>query len=297
MAVVIDGKAVAEEVHREVQGKVTWLRDRGVVPTLAVVLVGKDPASLSYVTAKERTCERLGMRSLDHRLEERTTTAELVDLVRGLSQDPGVHGILVQLPLPTHVDQRAVLEAIAPEKDVDGFLPTSAGALFTGRPTFVPCTPAGVMRLLDYYAIPLAGKHAVVVGRSLTVGRPLALLLLERNCTVTICHSRTPDLSTHTLQADILIAAVGRAHLVRGDMIKPGAVVIDVGVNRVEDPVSPKGYRLVGDVEFEAAKERAAYLTPVPGGVGPMTIAMLMHNTVTAALRVWERHSRQEAPF
>lgn len=279
----MDGKAVAAVVFEEVSREVESLRRSGVVPCLAVILVGQDPASVSYVTAKERTCEDLGMRSRDIRLPESVTTADLLARVTELNRDPEVHGILVQLPLPPHVDAQAVLSAIDPAKDVDGFLPQSAGLLMTGRPGFVPCTPAGVMRLLDHYAIPLEGRHAVVVGRSLTVGKPLSLLLLDRHCTVTMCHSRTRDLGGLTRQADILVAAVGRAGLIRGDMVREGAVVIDVGVNRVADPSKPKGFRLVGDAVHEELWGRVSHLTPVPGGVGPMTIAMLMRNTVQAA--------------
>ncbi len=281
----MEGKPVAEKLYQAIRSEVMDLKRHGIVPCLAVILVGDNPASVSYVTAKERTCEELGMRSVDLRLAPHVTTEELITKIQELNADASVHGILVQLPLPEHIDSRKVLLAIDAAKDVDGFLPYSAGLLMTGQPGFVPCTPAGVMEMLDYYQIPLQGKHAVVVGRSLTVGKPLALLLLDRHCTLSVCHSRTPDLGTITRQADILVAAVGRPQLIRGDMVKEGAVVIDVGVNRIDDPTKPRGFRLVGDTVHAELLGKVSYLTPVPGGVGPMTIAMLMKNTLTAALK------------
>ncbi|MEJ2182249.1 MAG: bifunctional methylenetetrahydrofolate dehydrogenase/methenyltetrahydrofolate cyclohydrolase FolD [Nitrospirota bacterium] len=276
-AELIDGKKVAQDVKDGLKKDIEALKGRGVHPGLAVVLVGEDPASMKYVANKEKTCESLGIASLGHKLSVDTSQFELLRLVGDLNADPRVHGILVQLPLPKHLDEKEVMHAIAPEKDVDGFGPDSLGRLLLDEPGFVPCTPHGAMKMLEAYGIDPKGKHAVVVGRSVIVGKPLSLLLLRKHATVTICHSRTPDLDDMCRTADILCVAVGRAQMVKGDWVKEGAAVIDVGIN-----VTPEG-RLVGDVEFEAAKERAAYITPVPGGAGPMTIAMLMYNTVQAA--------------
>jgi len=264
---------------------VASLQEQGVAPCLAVILVGTDPASVSYVTAKERALAEVGMTSRDIRLPADTTEEALLEHIRDLNGDPAVHGILVQLPLPSHIDEERILLAIDPAKDVDGFHPLSVGNMVLGRKTFLPCTPHGVLVLLRELGIPTKGAHAVVVGRSNIVGRPLANLLSGRdiNATVTVCHTGTRDLASFTRQADILIAAVGRPHLITADMVKPGAVVIDVGVNRIEDPQSKKGYRLVGDVEFDAVLQVASYITPVPGGVGPMTIAMLLQNVLEAA--------------
>lgn len=279
MARTIDGKAVAAQVRADVRERAARLAARGVVPGLATVLVGDDPASAVYVRNKVRACEEVGMRSFGHHLPGDTSQAALLELVRTLGADPQVHGILVQLPLPKGLSADDVIAAIPPDKDVDGLHPVNQGLLMAGRPGLRSCTPLGVMRLLDEAGVALAGRHAVVIGRSLLVGKPVALLLLERNATVTICHSRTRDLAAEVGRADVVIAAVGQEALVRGAWIKPGAAVIDVGTNRSADG------KLRGDVEFAAAAERAGCITPVPGGVGPMTIAMLLANTVTAAER------------
>ena len=288
-ATIIDGKAVAQAVKAEVAQRVSVCVAAGVRPTLAVVLVGDNPASVSYVTAKERDCEEVGIDSRDIRHPAEISETHLLGLIAELNADDAVHGILVQLPLPAHIDADRVLTAIAPHKDVDGFHPVSLGRLMMGLPTYVPCTPAGVVELLMRGGYAPAGKHVVIVGRSNIVGRPLANLLSRKaadaDATVTLCHSRSGDLSRFTLQADILVAAIGSPRLISGAMIKPGAVVIDVGVNRVEDATKKSGFRLVGDVDYDAALERAAAVTPVPGGVGPMTRAMLLVNTVAAAER------------
>ncbi len=277
MGHTIDGKRVAAVVRSEVRERVARLASRGVVPGLATVLVGDDPASRLYVGNKEKACEEVGMRSFAHRLAASTGQAELLALVRELGRRRDVHGILVQLPLPPPLEARAVIETLPPEKDVDGLHPVNQGRLLAGEPGLRPCTPLGVLRLIDETGVALKGAHAVVVGRSLLVGKPVALLLLERHATVTVCHSRTVDLGAEVGRADVLVAATGQAGLVRGVWIRPGAVVIDVGMNR-----GPDG-KLCGDVEFAAACERAAHITPVPGGVGPMTVAMLLANTVSAA--------------
>lgn len=287
-AQIIDGNAVAARIREEVrQGVEALKRDYGIVPGLATVLVGENPASQTYVRMKQKACQELGMVSFGYHLPADASQAEVENLVRELSANPEVHGILVQLPLPKHLDEEGVLGAVALEKDVDGFHPVNIGRLaMKGRePVFVPCTPNGVIALLDSIGAQIEGANAVVLGRSNIVGLPTALLLIGRNATVTVCHSRTRDLPGVTRQADILVAAVGRPQMVRGDWVKPGAVVIDVGVNRVEDPTAKSGYRLVGDVAFDEVKEVAAAITPVPGGVGPMTIAMLMKNTLIAAQR------------
>jgi methylenetetrahydrofolate dehydrogenase (NADP+)/methenyltetrahydrofolate cyclohydrolase len=283
-AIIIDGRAAGLKVREQVKIRTAALRERGIIPCLAVVLAGEDPASLSYVKAKEKALAEAGMESRDIRLPASVSGAELLSLIGGLNRDAKVHGILVQLPLPPHIDQDEVIAAIDPGKDVDGFHPVSAGNLALGRPGFLPCTPHGVLVLLRETGIPLAGAHAVVVGRSNIVGKPLANLLTRRdiNATVTICHTGSGDLARYTLQADILIAAAGKPALIKPDMVKPGAAVIDVGVNRVPDLSSKTGYRLRGDVD-PAAAERAGYITPVPGGVGPMTIAMLLRNVADAA--------------
>jgi len=273
---LIDGKKISQEIRDALVDDVARVKQQtGKVPGLAVVLVGEDPASAVYVRNKNKTCQALGFQSFEHVLPETTSEAELLALVEALNADDNVHGILVQLPLPRQIDSEKVLRAILPEKDVDGFHPTNMGQLVVGRSLLVPCTPLGVITLLDRYGIGIEGKHAVVLGRSNIVGKPVSLLLLARNATVTICHSRTRDLASVTRQADILIAAVGRANFVTGDMVKDGAVVIDVGINRVDG-------KLVGDVDFNAVEKRASFITPVPGGVGPMTIAMLMENTMKA---------------
>lgn len=285
-AQIIDGKAIADKVREEVrQGVAQMQAEHGYVPGLATVLVGEDPASATYVRSKQRTCDELGIRSIGHHLPADSTQEEVESLVRKLNADPNVNGILVQLPLPKHLDEEAVLNSIDLEKDVDGFHPVNIGRLaMKGRdPLFIPCTPAGCMRLLEETGVQLNGANAVILGRSNIVGLPMAMLLQKANATVTICHSRTKDLPGHLRQGDIVIAAVGRTEMVTGDMLKPGAVVIDVGINQKEDPTKKRGYRLVGDVDFESAKEVAGAITPVPGGVGPMTIAMLMANTLRAA--------------
>ena len=279
MGQTIDGKSVAAAVRGEVRERAAVLRERGIVPGLATVLVGDDPASHIYVGNKERACEEVGMRSFGHRLPANVGQAELVGLVRELGRRPEVHGILVQLPLPSPLDARVVIEALPPDKDVDGLHPVNQGRLMAGEPGLRPCTPLGVLRLLDEIKARLQGARAVVVGRSVLVGKPVALLLLERHATVTLCHSRTVDLAGEVGRADVVVAATGQAGLVRGAWIRPGAIVIDIGMNRGQDG------KLCGDVEFAAARERAAYITPVPGGVGPMTVAMLLANTVTAAER------------
>lgn len=278
-ASIIDGKAISEKTRDEVLQEATELKARtGIVPHLAAILVGNDPASQVYVRNKERACEKAGLRSTLHRLPETTTQQELLTLIQQLNSDASVHGILVQLPLPKHIDSVTVLDAVHPLKDVDAFHPENVGLMLQGRPRFLPCTPAGVMKMLQVSNVQTAGRHAVVIGRSDIVGKPMAALLMQKgaDATVTLCHSRTTDIRRWCLEADILVAAVGIPEFVKGDWVKPGAVVIDVGINRVED-------RLVGDVEYSTAAERASMITPVPGGVGPMTIAMLLRNTLTAA--------------
>jgi len=287
-AQIIDGKAIAEQVIAEVGHRAQTLREKkGVVPGLAVILVGENPASQVYVRRKAEMCERMGFLSEVHRLPATATQAEVAERIGRLNTDPRIHGILLQMPVPDHLDGAALQEAIRPHKDVDGFHPANAGRLALGLPGFVPCTPLGVRELLVRSGIDPSGKTAVIVGRSNIVGRPLALLLMRKerggDATVCVCHSRTPNLGELTRLADILVAAIGRANFIKGDMIKPGAVVIDVGINRVEDPSKKSGYRLVGDVDYEAARAVAGAITPVPGGVGPMTIAMLMSNAVEAA--------------
>lgn len=291
-AQLIDGKVIAAKVQEEVRlGVAAMLAEYGVVPGLATVLVGEDPASATYVRSKQRMCEELGIRSIGHHLPANSTQEEVEGLVRQLNADPTVNGILVQLPLPKHLNEEAVLNSIDLEKDVDGFHPVNIGRLaMKGRdPLFVPCTPAGCMRLLHETGVILKGANAVVLGRSNIVGLPMAMLLQKADATVTICHSRTKDLTGFLRQADVVIAAVGRTEMVTGDMLKPGAVVIDVGINQKEDPTKKRGFRLVGDVDFESAKEVAGAITPVPGGVGPMTIAMLMENTLRAAQMAVQR--------
>ncbi len=285
-AKLIDGKQIAEKVREEVRAGVTKMKEEtGYVPGLATVRVGEDPASATYVRMKQRMCENLGIRSIGHVLPEDASQEEVETLVKDLNANPEVNGILVQLPLPWHLDEEAILNSIDLEKDVDGFHPVNIGRLaMKGRdPLFVPCTPYGCIRLLEETGVTISGAEAVIVGRSNIVGLPVAMLLQKANATVTICHSRTKDLAAHTRNADILIAAIGRTEMITGDMIKPGAAVIDVGINQKEDPTKKRGYRLVGDVDFDSAKEVAGAITPVPGGVGPMTIAMLMANTLRAA--------------
>lgn len=288
MAVVIDGKQVAAEVRADVAERVAALKEKGTVPCLAVILVGDDPASVSYVTGKQKALAEVGMADRSMRLPARATEKELLALIGELNMDDSVHGILVQLPLPPHINTDRVITAIAPEKDVDGFHPMNLGNLVAGRRSFIPCTPHGIIVMLRKAGIRTDGAHAVVIGRSNIVGKPAAILLAGRdmNCTVTLCHTGTVNLPEITRQADIIVAAAGRPGTVTADMVKEGAAVIDVGVNRIPDPTKKSGFRLVGDVDFDAVSVKASYITPVPGGVGPMTIAMLMVNTVEAAERM-----------
>jgi len=276
-ATIIDGKRIAEEIKEDLAKEVKNLADQGVTPGLAVVLVGENPASQVYVRRKRLACEKVGIKSFSHDLPETTTTKQLLALIRELNTDKNVHGILVQLPLPSHIDEATIISAIDPAKDVDGFHPINAGKLLVGESSLRPCTPSGIIALIDSLNIEIRGMDAVVVGRSNIVGKPVALMLMERHATVTICHSRTENIDQHIKRADIVVAAVGKKHFIPGDWIKTGAIVIDVGVNRGDDG------KLTGDVDFESAKERASAITPVPGGVGPMTIALLLKNTVRAA--------------
>ena len=280
MANIIDGKTIAQKFKNKLKDEVNSLNGHGVKPGLAVVLVGDNPASLIYVKAKTKACEEIGINSFQYTLHKNITQKELLRQISELNNDSKVHGILVQLPLPDHLDEELILEAISPEKDADGFHPVNVGRLVVGKPLFQPCTPLGIMKLLEDTGIDLSGKEAVVVGRSNIVGKPIALMLLQKNATVTICHSRTLNLREKIEKADVVIAAIGKPNMIKGEWIKQGAVVIDVGINRLDNG------RLVGDVEFEEASKRASFITPVPGGVGPMTIAMLMHNTVEAAKRL-----------
>ena len=289
---LILGKDVSEEIYTELRQRIEALKAKGTVPGLAVILVGEDPASQVYVRKKGEMCEQLGMRSTIIRMPSATTQEELLARIAELNSDPDIHGFLVQLPLPEGIDERAVIDAVAPEKDVDCFHPSNVGKLLTGNPDFVPATPAGVQQMLVRSGVETRGKHVVVVGRSNIVGKPMAALMMQKgedaDSTVTVVHSRTADLRSITKQADILVVAIGKPGFITADDVKEGAVVIDVGTNRVEDPSSPKGSRLVGDVDFESVKEKASAITPVPGGVGPMTICMLMANTVRAAEKASE---------
>jgi methylenetetrahydrofolate dehydrogenase (NADP+)/methenyltetrahydrofolate cyclohydrolase len=278
MSIIIDGSKIAQDIRSEVREETSVLKEKtGIVPGLAVVLVGEDPASQIYVGRKANACAEVGFLSREYRLPADTSEAKLLGLINDLNHDRLIHGILVQLPLPKHIATDKIIAAIDPHKDVDGFHPVNVGGLVTGSPLFVPCTPRGIMELIDRTGIVLAGKDAVVVGRSNIVGKPMALLLLAQNATVTMCHSKTKDLPKVTARADVLIAAVGRARMITADMVKEGAVVIDVGVNRLDNG------KLVGDVAFDEVAAKASCITPVPGGVGPMTIAMLMKNTLEAA--------------
>jgi methylenetetrahydrofolate dehydrogenase (NADP+) / methenyltetrahydrofolate cyclohydrolase len=279
MATIIDGKAIAAKIRGEIAAEVKKLEVKGIKPGLAVVLVGEDPASTVYVRMKEKACQDVGIFSDEYKLHAETSEADLLALIDKLNNDPRIHGILVQLPLPGQIDTEKVLESISPAKDVDGFHPYNVGRLVVGKPLFRPCTPYGVMVMLKEAGVELAGKEVVVVGRSNIVGKPVAFMCLQQHATVTLCHSRTRDLAAKVGMADVLIAAVGKPEMIKGEWIKEGAVVIDVGVNRVGDK------KLVGDVEFAAACERASAITPVPGGVGPMTITMLLFNTVESAKR------------
>lgn len=284
-ATIIDGKAIAAQVRGEVAEKVSALKAKGITPCLAVILVGENPASVSYVTGKQKALAEVGMADRSLHLPESTTEEELLKIIDDLNKDTAVHGILVQLPLPEHINEEKVLLAIDPEKDVDGFHPMNVGNLVIGKKAFLPCTPHGIIVLLEKMGIETRGKHAVVIGRSNIVGKPVSLLLArkETNCTVTICHTGTKNMAEMTRQADILIAATGRPHTVTKDMVKPGAVVIDVGVNRIPDDTKKSGFRLAGDCDYADLLETASFITPVPGGVGPMTIAMLMFNTLESA--------------
>ncbi|MCC6543528.1 MAG: bifunctional methylenetetrahydrofolate dehydrogenase/methenyltetrahydrofolate cyclohydrolase FolD [Nitrospirae bacterium] len=283
-AKIIDGKAVAKHFRENIAKEVEHLKHEGIYPGLAVVLVGNNPASMVYVRNKGEACRTTGIHSEEHRLPEDTSESELITLIKKLNNDSRIHGILVQLPLPERINKEKILKAISPEKDVDGFHEINMGRLMSGLDGLVPCTPLGIIKLLDHYHIPVEGKHAVIVGRSNIVGKPVALMLLQRNATVTICHTRTKNMSEVCRLADILIAAAGRVQMISGDMIKEGAVVIDVGINRLDSG------RLAGDVDFASASEKASWITPVPGGVGPMTIAMLLYNTVKAAKHSSRQH-------
>ena len=283
-AQIIDGIALSKKLRAEVAQRAAALGARGITPGLAVVLVGENPASQVYVRNKVKACEDNGVHSVLEKYPATLTEADLLARVEALNNDPSIHGILVQLPLPAHIDAQKVIETIAPGKDVDGFHVASAGALMVGQPGFWPCTPYGCMKMLESIGYDLKGKHTVVIGRSNIVGKPMAMMLLQKNATVTVCHSATTNLKAITLQADVIVAAVGKRNILTSDMVKPGAVVIDVGMNRIPDG-EPGAGKLCGDVDFEAVKEVAGYITPVPGGVGPMTITMLLVNTLEAAER------------
>ena len=288
-AKIIDGKAIAQEMQDEMKGDVEKLVEKGVTPCLEVILVGENPASKVYVRNKERACERIGIISETHRLPEDISEEEILRLIDEFNNNPKVHGILVQLPLPDQVNEEAILNAIDPDKDVDGFHPVNVGKMVIGEPGFLPCTPHGIQMLLIRSGIETKGKHVVIVGRSNIVGKPVANILLQKkegaNAVVTVVHTAAPDMSIYTKQADILIVATGRPELFTADMVKDGVVVIDVGINRVDDPTRERGYRLTGDVDFEGVSKKASYITPVPGGVGPMTITMLLSNTIESAGR------------
>jgi methylenetetrahydrofolate dehydrogenase (NADP+) / methenyltetrahydrofolate cyclohydrolase len=292
--VIIDGKKTAQEIRAEVAERAARLKvESGIVPGLAVILVGDDPASHSYVRSKEKACQEAGFYSIADRLPASATQEELMDRVRLYNTDAKIHGILVQMPLPRHLDEQLVIEAITPEKDVDGFHPMNVGKLMIGLDGFVPCTPAGIIELLVRWSIPTSGKHVVVAGRSNLVGKPVAALLMEKkptaNAVVTVVHTGAPDIAPYTRQADILIAAIGRPCAITASMVKPGCVVIDVGINRIPDPERPSGYRMVGDVDFDSVAPISSAITPVPGGVGLMTVALLLQNTLKAALAAANR--------
>ncbi|MCX5632563.1 MAG: bifunctional methylenetetrahydrofolate dehydrogenase/methenyltetrahydrofolate cyclohydrolase FolD [Phycisphaerae bacterium] len=286
-AKIIDGKQIAANIRAELKAEIEKLKAKGIIPGLGVILVGADPASVSYVTAKEKACGEIGIYSDDNRLPAETSEKDLLALVNKMNKDPKINGILVQLPLPKHIDEQKVLLAIDPAKDVDGFHPISVGKMVVGQKAFLPCTPNGVVQLLLRSGVKLDGAEVVIVGRSNIVGKPLANMLIQKspagNATVTVCHTRTKDVAAHTRRADIVIAAAGKVNAITADMIKDGAVVIDVGINRVEDSTKKAGFRLVGDVDFENVSKKASLITPVPGGVGPMTITMLLYNTVESA--------------
>ena len=285
---IIDGKLLAANLRAEIAEGVASLKaEKGILPGLAVILVGDNPASVSYVTAKEKACTEAGMYSREIRLAAETTQEDLLKLVSELNADSAIHGILIQLPLPKHISEKAVINAIAPEKDVDGFTPINVGKMLIGEECFLPCTPHGIIKLIEFSGMDIKGKSAVVIGRSNIVGKPVAVLLSrkETNATVTLCHTGTPDIAKFTREADIVVVAAGRPGTLTGDMIKPDAVVIDVGVNRIADATKSKGFRLVGDADFENCSKVAGAITPVPGGVGPMTITMLLWNTLESAKR------------
>ena len=287
-AELIDGNKLAAETRAQIAAGVAALKaEKGVTPGLAVILVGDNPASVSYVTAKEKACTEAGMHSREIRLPASVAEADLLAEIARLNADPAIHGILVQLPLPKGFDEKKVIDAIAPEKDVDGFTPVNVGRMLIGEECFLPCTPHGIIKLIEVTGLDLAGKHAVVIGRSNIVGKPVAALLSRKsvNATVTLCHTGTPDVGAFTRQADVVVVAAGRPNTLTGDMLKPGSVVIDVGVNRVPDATKPKGYRLCGDADFASCAAVASAITPVPGGVGPMTITMLLWNTLESARR------------
>ena len=291
-AKIIDGKRLAADLRGEIAAGVAALKaERGVTPGLAVILVGENPASVSYVTAKERACAEAGMASREIRLPADAAESALLDEIARLNADPAIHGILVQLPLPRGFDEKRVIDAIAPGKDVDGFTPVNVGRMMIGEECFLPCTPHGIIKLIEFSGMDLRGKHAVVIGRSNIVGKPVAALLArkETNATVTLCHTGTPDVAKFTREADVVVVAAGRPNTLRGDMVRPGATVIDVGVNRIADATRPKGFRLVGDADFDACAAVAGAITPVPGGVGPMTITMLLWNTLESARRAAAR--------
>lgn len=276
---IIDGKLVSNHIRELIKVEIEQLKQKQIVPGLAVVIIGENPASKSYVRSKEKACIKLGMHSEKYELDKTTSESELLNLIQKLNKDEKIHGILVQLPLPEQINTEHIIEAIDPRKDVDGFHPVNVGKHFSGLDAMKPCTPYGIMKLLSYYKLEVEGKHAVVLGRSNIVGKPIANMLLAKNATVSMCHSRTKNLKEMLLMADIVVVAIGRPHFVTADMIKEGAVVIDVGINRIESGI-------VGDVDFEAIKDKAGYITPVPGGVGPMTITMLMYNTLEAAKKI-----------
>ena len=288
-AKIIDGKEIARQIREELAVEIRQLKEKGIVPGLGVILVGDDPASRSYVTAKEKACHEIGIFSDDNRLPAEATQAQLLALIRKMNADPKINGILVQLPLPKHLNESEVLLTIDPDKDIDGFHPINVGRMVVGEKAFLPCTPHGVLQMLVRSGVKTEGAHAVIVGRSNIVGKPLANMLMAKgplgNATVTVCHTKTKNIAHYTRQADIVIAAAGRPNTVTADMIREGAVVIDVGVNRIEDATKKAGFRLVGDADFDGCMAKASLITPVPGGVGPMTITMLLYNTVESARR------------
>lgn len=295
MAILIDGKKVAAEIREELKKKIDELKLRtNKVPGLVAILVGDNPASLSYVSSKSKACQEIGMHSKVEKLPSNLSEIELINCIDHYNNDENFHGILVQLPLPSQINEHKIIESISPAKDVDGFHPINVGNLVIGKETFYPCTPYGILELLRRYSIPTEGKHVVVVGRSNIVGKPVANMLFQKkegaNAVVTVCHSAAKDISRFTKEADILIAAIGKANFIIADMVKDGVVVIDVGINRIEDPSSKKGYRIIGDVNFSEVEKKASYITPVPGGVGPMTIAMLLKNTFNAFTKYLEKN-------